>query len=336
MNFEYSNKVKEIISNSQHILLCLHQSPDPDSIVSNILMSRYLDKLNKKYKIVCFDKIPEKFKKLYKTSNLVEDNLSVEKFNIDEFDLFISLDVNEPSRCGFSNDVRFKSLINIDHHGTKNIFEGLKINNSDYSSTTEMLFYFLQDVGYKLNKDEANLVLLGIITDTDSFNYVGNSRVFKTTSMCVDMGGDFENISGIVNRNNSLDQLKYWAESLKRIKLDKKYKFAYTAMDLKTAKKYPDLLQANRTVADKFIRSIEDTDFGIAMLESEEGYLKISVRARENDYNVMPLLKSLNGGGHLSGGGGRMDLPYKEAVKETVRIAREFAKSKLQENEKSI
>ncbi len=336
MNFENSLKIKDLICNSKNILLCLHESPDPDSIVSNILMSRYLDMLNKKFKIVCFDNIPQKFRKLYKTDKLILDNLSIDNFNIDEFDLFISLDVNDPSRCGFPSDIKFESSINIDHHGTKNVFSGLKINDSSYSCTTEMLFYFLQDVDYILNKDEADLVLLGIITDTDSFNYVGNSRVFKTTSTCIDMGGDFENISGVVNRNNSLGQLKYWAESLRRIKIDKKYKFAYTSMDLKTSNKYPDLLQANRTVADKFIRSVEDTDFGIAMIETEDGSLKISVRSRDNSYNVLPLLKSLNGGGHLSGGGGTINLPYKAAVKETLRIAREFVKSKLQENEKNI
>lgn len=336
MNFSNSKEISRLITNSENILLCLHQSPDPDSIVSNLLMSKYLDKLGKKYKILCFDKIPDKFKMTYKTENVIVDNLPVEAFDTNEFDLFISLDVNEPIRCGLPNDVKFKSLINIDHHGTENTFSGLKINDSSYSSTSEMLFYFLEDVGYNLNKNEADLVLLGIITDTDAFSYAGDSRVFRTVSVCVDLGASYEKASEIIYRNNSSDQLKFWGEALKRIKVDKKYRFAYTSIDIKTLKKYEGLLQSNRTVADKFIRTIENTDFGLAMIESDEGYLKISIRARSNDFNVMPLLKALNGGGHFSGGGGRIDLPFKKAVKEALKIARKFAKSKLQENEKSI
>lgn len=336
MNFLNSKEISQLIISSDNILLCLHQSPDPDSIVSNLLMSKYLDRLGKKYKIVCFDNIPDKFKTTYKTEDVVVDNLSVESFDINEFDLFISLDVNEPIRCGFSNDIKFRSLINIDHHGTENTFSGLKINDSSYSSTSEMLFYFLEDVNYSLSKDEADLVLMGIVTDTDAFSYAGDSRVFRTVSMCVDLGASYEKASEIIYRNNSVDQLKFWGEALKRIRIDKKNRFAYTSIDIKTLKKFSGLLQSNRTVADKFIRTIEGTDFGMAMVESDGGYLKISVRSRSNDYNVMPLLKMLNGGGHFSGGGGRIDLPYKEAVKEAVKIARKFAKSKLQENEKSI
>lgn len=69
MNFENSLKIKDLICKSKNILLCLHESPDPDSIVSNILMSRYLDMLNKKFKIVCFDNIPQKFRKLSRRIN---------------------------------------------------------------------------------------------------------------------------------------------------------------------------------------------------------------------------------------------------------------------------
>lgn len=336
MNFQESVKIEQIIKSSDNILLCLHQSPDPDSIVSNLLVARYLDKIGKKYKIVCFDKIPEKFKETYNTANLVNDGLDSAKFDLNLYDLFIALDVNQPVRFGLSENTKFKSVINIDHHGTQNTFDGLKINDSSYSSTTEMLYYFLTDLNYQFSSEEANLILLGIITDTDGFSYAGDSRVFQTVSSCIKLGGDYEKVNEIVYRNNSLDQLKFWGEAIKRVKVDKKYKFAYTAIDLKTAQKYPDLLQANRTVADKFIRSIENTDFGLTMMETEEGFLKISIRARSNDFNVMPLLKMLNGGGHFSGGGGRIDLPYKEAVKETLRISRKFAKDKLQQDEKGI
>lgn len=326
MNFPESLKIEEVIKASNNILLCLHQSPDPDSIVSNLLIARYLDKIGKKYKIVCFDKIPEKFKKTYNTVGLVDDEKDVNNFDISEHDLFIALDVNQPIRFGLPENTKFRNVINIDHHGTQNTFEGLKINDSSYSSTTEILYYFLKDLNYEFNAEEANLILLGIITDTDAFSYTGDSRVFQTVSKCIELGGNYEKVNEIIYRNNSLDQLKFWAEALKRTKIDTKFKFAYTSIDLKTAKRYEGLLQANRTVADKFIRTVEGTDFGLAMIESEEGHLKISARSRSNDFNVMPLLKMLNGGGHFTGGGGRIDLPFKDAVKEAIKISRMFVK----------
>lgn len=328
MNFQESKKIEEVIKSSDNILLCLHQSPDPDSIVSNLLVARYLDKINKKYKIVCFDNIPEKFKKTYNTVGLIEDGLNPSIFDFGEYDLFIALDVNQPVRFGLSGDIKFKNIINIDHHGTQNTFEGLKINDSSYSSATEILYYFFEDLDYRFNSEEADLILLGIVTDTDGFSYAGDSRVFQTVSSCIKLGGNYEKINEIIYRNNSLDQLKFWADALKKIKVDEKYEFAYVSIDLNTLKRYPNILQATRTLADKFVRSIENIKFGLVMTETDGGYLKISVRARSNDYNVMPLLKDLNGGGHLSGGGGRMDLPYKEAIKETLRLCKEFVKKR--------
>lgn len=328
MNFQESKKIEDVIKSSKNILLALHQSPDPDSIVSNLLVARYLDKFDKKYKIVCFDSIPEKFKKTYDTVGLIEDSLNPLIFDFGEYDLFIALDVNQPIRFGLSDDIKFRNIINIDHHGTQNTFEGLKINDSSYSSATEILYYFFEDLDYRFNSEEADLILLGIVTDTDGFSYAGDSRVFQTVSSCIKLGGNYEKINEIIYRNNSLDQLKFWADALKKIKVDEKYEFAYVSIDLNTFKRYPNILQATRTLADKFVRSIENIKFGLVMTETDEGYLKISVRARSNDYNVMPLLKDLNGGGHLSGGGGRMDLPYKEAVKETLRLCREFVKKR--------
>lgn len=324
MNFQESKKIEEIISNSKNILLCVHQSPDPDSIVSNVLFSNYLKKINKNHEIVCFDKIHEKFKKTYRINNVIKDGLDINNFDISGFDLLVALDVSEPNRFGFNSDISFKNTINIDHHFTPNKFEGIKIIDPSYSSTTEMLYYFLEDLGYEFSVEDLNNVLMGIITDTDSFTYSANYKVFNTVSEVVKLGGSYEKATEIIYRNNSIDQIKFWSEALRRIKVDKKNKFAYVAMDLKTINKYSNLLQSTRTVADKFIRTIEDTNFGIVMTEDERGFLKISVRSQSQEFGVIELLRRLNGGGHFSGGGGRIDLPYKEAVKEALKIVKKF------------
>lgn len=329
LNFKESKAILERIKESNNILLSLHQSPDMDSISSNLLMTHFLDKINKKYTLISPDKIPVRFKKPYKLDKVIE-NIDMNTFDFSRFDLFIALDVNQPRRFGLIDKI-LPEVINIDHHYTKNEFEGLKINDSTYCSTAEVMFYLLEDFEYKINQKEANLALIGIITDTESFSYGASSRVFVTVSKLLDLGGDYDKVDELIYRNNDIDQIKYWAEALKRIKIDVKYRFAYTSLDIKTVNKYPNVLQGTRTVADKFMRTIKDTDFGMIMTETEEGYLKISVRSRSSTFGVPELLTALNGGGHFGGGGGRIDLPYKEAIKEALRIARNFAKSKMKD-----
>lgn len=325
MNFTNSTETKKIIANSKNILMALHQSPDPDSIVSNVLMSRYLKSIGKKHKVICLEKVHEKFRKSY-PFNEIEDGLDVKDVNFDDYDLFIALDVNTFERFGFPKDISFKNVINIDHHFTENSVDGLKIIDTTYSSASEMVFYLLEDFGYKLNSEEAGYALMGIVTDSDSFSYSYNSRVFRTVSKLIDLGGNYDRVNEIVYRNNSYSQIKFWGDVLGRVKVDTKNKFTYVSIPLKITKKYPDILQGTRTVADKFIRTIENTNFGLVMTETEEGYLKISVRSKESNFGVPELLRRLNGGGHFTGGGGRMDLPFEAAVKETLKITRRFAK----------
>lgn len=332
MNFKESKEILEKIQNAKNILLAFHQSPDPDSITSNLLMSNFLRSQNISHSIICSDIVPKRFKDTY-DMRLVKDNVDFEKYDFSKFDLFIALDVNQPRRFGLTDKI-LPEVINIDHHYTKNEFDGLKINDSTYCSTAEIMFYILEDFGYKISQEEANLALIGIITDTESFSYGSSSRVFVTVSKLLELGGDYSKVDELIYRNNDIDQIKYWAEALKRIKVDKKYRFAYTSLDIKTVKKYPNVLQGTRTVADKFMRTIKDTNFGMIMTETEEGYLKISVRSRSSTFGIPDLLTALNGGGHFGGGGGRIDLPYKEAVKEALKIARKFARDKMKENDK--
>ena len=325
MNFKKSLKIKKIIDKSKKVLLVLHVSPDPDSIASNLLMSKYLDSKSIEWDLVCIDEVPKRFKDTYKLNGL-KDKIDPSSFDFLKYDLFIALDVNQKLRFGLSDGVKLPQVVNIDHHYTENNFDCIKINDNSFSSTAEMMFYILEDFGYKLTVVDANLVLLGILTDTEAFSYGASPRVFKTVSSLLEQGANYDEVDAIIYRNNTVAQIMYWAESLKNIKVDRKYKFAYTAMDRKTVDNYPKVLQGTRTVADKFIRTIEGTNFGMVMTEAKEGYLKISVRSRSSNFGVSELLKRLNGGGHFTGGGGKIDKPYKKAVEEALKIARKFSK----------
>lgn len=306
----------------------LHESVDVDSIVSNILIKHLLEDLQKKVTLIYSDKIPEQFREIYNLEE-VQEKVSLSQFKVSDFDLLFTVDVNDPKRLGINEGLSLPPTINIDHHVNLNYFGSNKINDASYSSTSEMIFFFLEDVGYKINKEEAELVLLGILTDTDSFNYSTSTRVFKTVSKLIELGADFDTANTIAYRNNSLDQMKFWSVALKNTKIDKKGRFAYTTLSLKETSKYRNILQGTRTVADKFIRTLKNTDFGMVMTEDNDNFLKISIRSRRSGFGAIDLLKSFNGGGHFDGGGGKIEgLPFEKAVKRALAITREFVKNR--------
>ncbi|MFZ3301939.1 MAG: DHH family phosphoesterase [Microgenomates group bacterium] len=328
MNFPNSKEILEVINASSSIVLSLHISTDPDSIISNLLFKNFLEKLNKKVTFITPEVVNNKFKTMYDLSSL-KDSVDVYK-NLSDYDLFITLDVNEPSRVGL-NEENHKMIktINIDHHQNLNYYEPFKISDTAYSSTSEMIFLFFEDIGYSFSSEEVNLLLEGIITDTESFSYSSSSRVFKTVSKLIELGANYDIVNAKIYRNNSIDQLKFWSKGLSKIKVDKKHKFSYIALSLKDLEKYKNIIQGTRSLADKFVRTVEGTNFGMVIIEREEGGVKISVRSRVIGYGLTKLLKDLNGGGHFDGGGGQIDnMSYKDAVKTALKITRKFAKEK--------
>ena len=331
MNFNESDKIFDVIKKSTNIILCLHISTDPDSIISNLLFKNFLEKLDKKVTIVTPEKINNKFKNSYPLSDLQDSETVYPK--IDNYDLIVALDVNEPLRIGIANENYHFNTVNIDHHQNLSFFDPFKINNTSYSSTSEMIFHFFEDIGYKISTDEANMLLEGIITDTESFSYSASSRVFNSVSRLIEIGADYDFVNARIYRNNSIDQLKFWAKGLSKIKIDIKHKFSYIALSLKDIEKYKNILQGTRSLADKFVRTIEGTDFGMVIIEREEGGVKISVRSRVIGYGLTKLLKDLNGGGHFDGGGGQIDnMPYKDAVRKALKITKKFVKDKSKDN----
>lgn len=330
MNFAKSKIILDEINKSNKILLALHHSVDPDSITSNLLMLGFLKKIGKDVQIIYTESLPKQFKDTYELSG-VSENVDMMSFDLSKFDLLICLDVNDPERIGLNgNDISKIRSINIDHHSGMDYFEPFKVNDTSYSSTAEMIFYLLEDFGYKIDKHEADLVLLGIMTDTDSFAYGASPKVFQTVSRLLELGADYDRVNAIMYRSNSLDQIKFWAMGLEKLVVDEKFKFAYIFLKKEEVAKFKDVLQGTRTLADKFSRTLKDTNFGMVMTETNEGNLKISIRSRLSGFGVLPLVKSLGGGGHFDGGGAQIDgLAVEVAVNKVLEVARDFANSRL-------
>ena len=327
MNYKESQEILVEINKAKKILLACHQGVDPDSITSNLLLKTYLEIIGKEADIVIADEIPDVYR-MFDGENKIKQKIDFSKFDFSKYDLFLTCDVNGLKRLGIEDlkvvgDIK---IINIDHH--EGVFDGtLYISDTSYSCTAEMIFYLLDDFGFKFDKDSAELVLSGIISDTDSFDYGISPRVFKTVSRLIELGADYDKIKFWLLRNNSELQLKFWSKILVNLHVDYENKFAYTYMSHKEFKGFEGVVHPTRTASDMFIRTIKDTDFGMAMLEETKGELKISIRSRQNNYGVVDLCRQLGGGGHFNGGGAMVaGLPFEKAVKKVLETARKYAK----------
>lgn len=325
LNYKESPQLLKNVKSAKRILLACHVGADPDSIVSCLVTKRVLKGLGIEADVVVSDPVSSFYENLDVNKEIKLVNF--EDFDWKKYDLFFAMDIGNLKRYGITNGFpnNLKTLV-VDHHAANEI-SGLKINDTSYSSTSEMLFYLFLDWNIKLDNWMLNMILMGIVSDTDNFNYGVSPRLFKTISTLLEQGADYNRAANILWRNYSLSQIKFWSKILQNTTMDKKYRFVYTSLSFEDYKDFSDLVHPTRSVADTFLRSIRNTDFGITMLEYKKNEVKISIRAKSENFVMLPLLQSLGGGGHKSGGGAMISgLPFEKAVAKVLKTARQFAK----------
>ena len=327
MYYKESKLILEKIKNAKNIVLFCHESADLDSIASNLSMAEVLESFGKNVEIYSVGKIRNDFKFVGSTEKIiVKDPNSID---YSKFDLLIGLDVSELKRFGIKKEVNFKGIIiNIDHHEFSK-YGDINLVDNKAGSTSTILYYLFKDWGLDLKKETLDKILTGIVADTGIFHFSTNSSsfIFRTVAELIDKGGDYEKTLFFVDQCRDLMVYKFWAVAVNKTKIDKNNRFAYTSIPYSIFKKYENYDISTRQISDTFLRGINDTDFCIVLIERKNGEVSVSVRSRTPGFYVIDLVRSLGGGGHLTGGGATIKAEnFAKAVKKVLEEARKYAR----------
>lgn len=324
MNYKESKDILDKVNSGKTFILNPHRGPDLDSVASVAAMAIVLKKLGKKVDIFCKDPIPDSYAFVTELKNTKV--IELEKVDFKNYDFWIALDFNTWDQGGI-NIVPNVPVINIDHHPAFGLQSVASVVNTQASSTCEILFQVFEDWNIEIDSRLATVLLSGISYDTNYFQQKNvNSKTHYTAAKLMDLGADNNYISYHVKRSNSLATLKLWGEFNKHLKVDEKYKFAWTAIPFKIYKKH--LISASSTAeySNMIVRTVLDTNFGITMAEKEPGVLNMSIRSRIPGFDVSIISRELGGNGHKDASGASVKgLSFKEAVKKTLQAVRKHA-----------
>lgn len=329
MNYEKSQAILEEIKKAKKILVNLHRYPDPDSFASAFALYYFLISLDKKVNVVLSDKS----KLANDLSSLPEAKLiklvDFSKFKFEDYDLFISPDSAVWQQIVDDENVQICKIpiTVIDHHSTNEKFGKINIVISEASSCTQVLYHFFQDCNYTITKEVADLLLLGIVTDTGAFQYASEqSDVFRVVADLIDLKANKKEIINKEFRTKQLNELNGWGYLLDKLTLDESKKFVWTSMTHDVYLKYNQPRKLTSIVAGMFSCIVENTDFGIVMVEEENGDLVVSLRSR-TDFDVSKIAIALNGGGHKAAAAAKIEkMPFDKAVEKVLETARQYAK----------
>ena len=324
-------RIADEIKEAQNIVLTIHINSDGDCIGAALALMLILDRYNKKnfsdeiYKmknvrLVLDDKLP-KFMGHFKERALVE---YYPNFKMKDIDLLIAIDSANIERIGNVAELRkdAKKMINIDHHISNTNYADINYVE-DVSSTSEIIYKFLDLFDVELDKEIASLLYLGIINDTGNFTHSNvTAETFLISSELIKAGVDNNEITDILF-GVTLGKARLLGEVYKNLEIDEELKFAYYYLSDKKAEE----LKIGRDESDGMSETLLDLvgiEASLFLKDEKEGRVKGSLRSK-NSYDVNEIAMSFGGGGHIKAAGFNTD----ENPEKVIGTIEELLKKQL-------
>lgn len=299
-----SHALKEIMVESDKVIIMGHKHPDMDAIGAAIGI-RKVAQMNQRdgYVVLNFNEIDNSVKRLMKEikgntdlhSRFITPEEALEMATDDT--LLVVVDTHKPSLVIEERLLnKVDKVVVIDHHrrGEDFIQNPLLVYMEPYASSTaelvtELLEY--QPKHEKISMLEATSLLAGIIVDTKSFTLRTGSRTFDAASYLRAQGAD----TVLVQKFLKEDVATY----IKRARLIETVEFYRDGVAIAHA---PDEVVSDPVLIAQAADTLLTMDGVIASFvisKRDEDMVGISARSL-GDVNVQIIMENLEGGGHLS------------------------------------
>ncbi|MDD2916975.1 MAG: DHH family phosphoesterase [Candidatus Gracilibacteria bacterium] len=167
----------------------------------------------------------------------------------------------------------------------------------------------------------ATLLLFGIIRDTNCFKNSIRPRTFEVTSELIALGADYEKIIFHTYKSEKLNYLKLYGHVLDTLISLKGGSIIGGYISQDTFKQYgiPEN-ELGPQLINEILSSLDGSDFAFLIKETEDGNMKLSLRARKNTFNVSKIARHFGGGGHIFSAGAYTD----KTLSEILRVIEEM------------
>ncbi|PWW31043.1 c-di-AMP phosphodiesterase-like protein [Cytobacillus oceanisediminis] len=299
-----SHALKELISESDKVIIMGHKSPDMDAIGAAIGIQK-VARMNQRegYVVINFNELDTGVRRMMKEiekneelfSKFITPEQALEMATDDT--LLVVVDTHKPSMVIEEKLLhKIEHVVVIDHHrrAEEFIHNPLLVYMEPYASSTaelvtELLEY--QPKNGKIEMLEATALLAGIIVDTKSFSLRTGSRTFDAASYLRGQGAD----TVLVQKFLKEDVDTY----IKRAKLIETVQFYRDGIAI--AKGQPDQIFDQVLIAQTAdtLLTMDGVVASFVISNRSENMIGVSARSL-GDINVQVIMENLEGGGHLT------------------------------------
>jgi bifunctional oligoribonuclease and PAP phosphatase NrnA len=324
-------KIRETLDKSGRIIITTHTNPDGDAIGASLAMFLYLRKRGFDVKVIIPDLYPEFLAWLPKAQEIMIFEKQAEECRnlIEGADLIICVDFNNLKRLNELGDVirqSDKMKVLIDHHLYPSDEFLHRISFSKISSTSELVYDFIDAVGHKdlIDKEMAECLYAGIVTDTGSFSYACNYvKTYLIIAELFRLGIDGEHIHRLVYDTYSENRLRLLGYAVSGgLTVLPEFHAAYIVLTSEDLERFQYKVGDTEGVVN-YALSIKDINLAALFMEKDDN-VKVSFRSK-GKFSVDRLAREhFGGGGHSNASGANCDMSVDETVGRFLSLLPSF------------
>jgi len=318
---------EKALDSAQKIVITNHTNPDGDAMGSALALQQVLEKKGKEVVVIVPNPYPVFLWHLKGNDRVLiySEGKKLANTHIEEAHMIFHLDYNAYSRAADMEEALRAATakkVMIDHHQQPETWPDFIYSDTGMSSTCQMIYEFcdLYEWTDALDKDSAECIYTGIVTDTGGFKYSATtSRTHEVASRLLDLGVAPQELHNKLFDAQPVARLRLLGAMLDQMQVSPKGDKVVLFLTERQCKR----LGYEKGITEGFVNyglSIEGSQMTI-FLREEDGAVKLSLRSKgEIDVNTIARA-SFNGGGHRNAAGGKLEMAITEAI--------EYAKNAL-------
>jgi len=288
----------EALRRAKSLAIVSHRDPDPDTIGSAIALGLALVQLGKRVTLHCADPVPESSRFLHWADRFVTDPPPP------DVDTIVTVDFGAVERAKFPLPTG-PTLVNIDHHASNASFGDVNLVDVTSAATAELVSRVIDDLGVRWTPEMATAALVGIMTDTGSFQFPStDQRALERAARLRAAGADLQAITYNIFRNKRFEALRLWGFAFGRMRREESGQLVWTEI---TRTDFNEAEAREEDITGLVEQVARSNGMRIALLfnEHEPGTVKISCRtsAWTPSVDAAALMARWGGGGHVRAAG---------------------------------
>ena len=331
-----AHAIKALLNDADKVFIMGHRWPDMDSFGSAVGASAICTFLGKDSFIV-IDKHNEALDVVFDQAADTEDYNIIKAERalrmITDRSLLIIVDTNRPMLVESPELAEAaKTRVIIDHHRlTADSYQNSAVAyvESYASSASELIAELMQHFSQKrfINKLEAELMLAGIMVDSNSFSVRTGVRTFEAAAWLKRGGADTTEVKRFFQVKG--EDFRTKANAIAGAE------FTEGGIAYAVAEGNADNMQIiNAQVADELL-TVKGTKATFALGRNERGQTVISARSL-GDINVQFVMEKLGGGGHFTSAAAQTNDPLAEVLARIKKLVKEYLDREEEERKQKM